>query len=217
MPVGFRSGASYRFDPTPLEFQYEDPHHTKLADGRAYGYFGTTVAWPRTVEQASVLFDLHREYRIARVEIAQPTKLEDRLGGPTQLQLQLGRQIGAWETSQPFEANSPIGGKDDSELDTPANDRPDPRHNRAWLSWKVDVPVTPARWLRIEMQRLRENSSISLGEVVVWAHFDGEVQAGIQSGGRSLRSPSRTKMENSILQEWCGWRRIAAVRGTDKR
>ncbi len=90
LPDGFRSGASYRFQPVPRAFKYEDPHHTKLVDGRAYGYFGTTVAWAPSINQAEVIFDLHRSYRVVKVEVSQPAKLEDRRGGPTQLQLSLG-------------------------------------------------------------------------------------------------------------------------------
>ena len=62
LSAGFRSGVSYRYDPTPQAFRYEDPHHTKLTDGRAYGYFGTTAAWPKSVSNVSVTFDLHRPY-----------------------------------------------------------------------------------------------------------------------------------------------------------
>ena len=95
---GFRSGSCYRYEPLPFEFRYEDPHHTKLIDGRAYGYFGTTVAWPKSIDQAQVVFDLHREFQIERVEVAQPAKLEDRIGGPARMNVQLGRQRGQWGT-----------------------------------------------------------------------------------------------------------------------
>ena len=81
---GYRSGATYKLSPVPLR-DYADPHHTKLVDGRAYGYFGTTVAWPKSQPQAQVVFDFHRAYSIVRIEVAQPGKLEDRIGGPSEL------------------------------------------------------------------------------------------------------------------------------------
>ena len=181
---GFRSGATYQFSPAPREYPYEDPHHTKLVDGRAYGYFGTTVAWSKSIDKARVIFDLHRAYRVVRVELAQPTKMEDRMGGPTKLQFSLAQTPGTWGAARPFAANFSVTGKDYSEPDSPASDPHDPRHRRAWLSWRADVPGQSARWLRIDMQRLRENSSISLGEVVIWAVFDGEIEALIQTGER---------------------------------
>ena len=186
LPAAYRSGACYRFSPLPHAFRYEDPHHTKLTDGRAYGFFGTSVAWEKSVDEANVLFDLHREYRIVRVEIAQPSKMEDRIGGPTKSVLRLARRRDLFGEPQPFAATFAVSGKDYSEPDNPVNDTNDPRHNRAWLSWKVDLPESPARWLRIDLQRTRPNSSISLGEVVVTALFDGEIQAGIQLDGRRL-------------------------------
>ncbi len=186
LPDGFRSGANYHFNPVPREFQYEDPHHTKLTDGRAYGFFGTSVAWDKSIDQANVTFDLHREYRIVRVEVTQPTKMEDRIGGPTQLTLHIGQQPNGLDTMYPFEASFAVSGKDYSEPDTPSNDPNDPRHGRAWLSWRVDLPETPARWLRIDLERTRPNSSISLGEVVITALFDGELEAEVQLDRRNI-------------------------------
>jgi hypothetical protein len=184
---GFRCGASYQFNPTPREFNYEDPHHTKLADGRAWGYFGTTVAWSKAIDEANVVFDLHRPYRIVKVELAQPAKLEDRRGGPTELTLSTDQGKGDWRASRPFEANFAVAMKTNSEPGSHANPLNDPRHGRAWLSWRAQLPGEPVRRLRIEMRRVHRNSSISLGEAVVWGLFDGGVRAAVQLGGRKLR------------------------------
>ena len=66
-------------------------------------------------------------------------------------------------------------------------DMDDRRHTRAWLSWTVEPVDQKARWLRIRLQRVHEESSISLGEVVIWGRFDGEVQAALSQGDRILR------------------------------
>ncbi len=183
-PNGFRAGVVYEFDPIPREYQYEDTYHTKLTDGRAYGYFGTTVAWSKTVKQSAVLFDFHREYNVTRVEVAQPTKLEDRQGGPTELRLLLSRDSKDWSPAPSFRTSFPIAGRDYSEPDATKVDLQDPRHSRAWLSWVTNTGRTPARQIKIEMTRVRNNSSISLGEVVVWGIFEGEVQAALHLNGR---------------------------------
>jgi hypothetical protein len=186
MSDGFRSGATYSFNPKPRELFYEDPHHTKLTDGRAYGYFGTTVAWAKTKNRSSVSFDLHRPYRIVRVEISQPSKLDDRIGGPTNVTLYTAEKPDVWRQAPPFEPYFQVSLKDVTEPDTAAGRRFDKRHDRAWLSWRAELPGTTSRWLRLNMERIRENSSISLGEVSVWADFEGEVVATIQSGGKRL-------------------------------
>jgi hypothetical protein len=186
MTDGFRSGLAYAFDPTPRELFYEDPQHTKLTDGRAYGYFGTTVAWAKSIARSSVTFDLHRPYRIVRVEVSQPNKLEDRIGGPASLALHTAQKPNAWRQSAPFEPHFAVSLKDVTEPDTVAARRYDKRHDRAWLSWRAELPSPLARWLRIDLERVRDNSSLSLGEVVIWAIVEGEVVATIESGGRIL-------------------------------
>ena len=182
---GFRSGVQYQYQPVPREFLYADPHHTKLFDGRAYGFFGTTAAWSPSVDQAEVVFDMHRPYRITRVTLAQPTKLEDRRGGPTRLQLDLGLRRGEWERSLPFSADFRLSGSDYVKL--PIEGIDDKRHTRAWLSWTTESIDQQARWLRIRLQRVHQESSISLGEVVIWGRFDGEVQAALSQENRILR------------------------------
>ena len=136
--------------------------------------------------QAAAVFDLHRPYRITQIEVAQPTKLEDRIGGPTKLELRVARRPEVWEAPRPFEAHFPVTVKNATEPDTQRKAPYDRRHDRAWLSWRVDLPETRARWLRIDLRRVRPNSSISLGEVVIHAIFDGEIEAQVKSGGRIL-------------------------------
>ena len=192
LPDTFRGGAHYRLHPVPREFRYEDPHHTKLIDGAAYGYFGTTVAWNKTIDTASVEFDLHRDWRIKRVEAAQPTKLEDRVGGPARLRLSLATvqrepgKVADWKDVGEFQPSFAVSGRDYSEPDSPKKTKFDPRHNRAWLSWKVDLSPTFARQVRIDLQRQRPNSSLSLGEVVIHAIFDGQLDAQVQAGDRRI-------------------------------
>ena len=186
LPDGFRSGASYHFEPVPREYRYEDTDHTKLIDGRAYGYFGTTVAWSPAIGQAAVTFDLHRDYRIVQVELSQPTKLEDRVGGPAKMLLRAGSKPDEWQTSTPFKAHFAVSGRDYSEPDNMPHDPNDPRHNRAWLSWRTDVPRMSARWLRIELERTRRDSVISLGEVIIWAVVGGEVEAALECDGKRI-------------------------------
>jgi len=191
---GYRSGATYKLSPVPRERNYDDPYHTKLIDGRAYGYFGTTVAWPKTQGQVSVEFDLHRPYRIVRVEVAQPTKLEDRVGGPAELTAAFAKEVlpdeelirrtptVRWSAALPLRATFPVQVGDASEPDNPPDPLSDPRHNRAWLSWKIDVPRIEACRIRLSATRVRPNSSISLGEVVFHALVDGDIHAQIKSG-----------------------------------
>ena len=188
LSAGFRSGVSYRYDPTARALQYEDLRHTKLTDGRAYGYFGTTAAWPKSVSNVLVTFDLHRRFRIVRVEVAQPNKLEDRIGGPARLQLRTARKQGGWDEPQSFKPIFVTELKNVSEPDTADPRRYDKRHDRAWLSWSAELPaVTRARWLRLELERVRENSSISLGEVAIWAVFEGEIRAAVEIEDKRLR------------------------------
>jgi hypothetical protein len=191
----YRSGATYKLVPLPQEQEYADRYHTKLIDGRAYGYFGTTAAWPTSQSHASVDFDLHRPYRIVKVEVAQPTKLEERVGGPAELSVAfsrepptndttLGTATDSWSEPRRLLSTFPVHVGDASEPDNPSDAISDPRHNRAWLSWAIDVPRTEARRIRLSATRVRANSSISLGEVVIHAIVDGEVYAQIKSDGQ---------------------------------
>lgn len=190
---GYRSGATYKFDPVPRELNYADRHHTKLVDGRAYGYFGTTVAWPKTQKEVTVEFDLHRPYRIVKVEIAQPTKLEDRIGGPAELAVAFLNARGTELTAEPRRLLStfPVHVADASEPDNERDAISDPRHNRAWLSWAIDVPSIEARRIRLSAALVRSNSAISLGEVVIHAIVTGEIQAKLTSGGKTVALEQR--------------------------
>jgi hypothetical protein len=178
---------------------YEDPHHTKLVDGRAYGYFGTTVAWSPDLDEAEVAFDLHRPYRIVKAAVAQPGKLEDRQGGPTLLHLDLGSASDRWDSSWPFVSDFRLSGSD--YVKTPALGVDDPRHQRAWLSWVASPSGKKARWLRIRMQRLRPKSSISLGEVVIWGHVEGEIVAAARIGHKALRIENGRRYHVEVQQE----------------
>jgi len=184
MDRGYRSGVMYRCVPVPHEMLYEDPHHTKLFDGRAYGYFGTTVAWSPEVEQAEVVFDLHQPYHITKVELSQPQKLEDRNGGPSLVELDLAIQPDQWIKSVPLESHFSI--KNFRDDDAPESFIQDKRHQRSWLAWVADKIDQPARWMRLRLQRVRPNSCLSLGEVVIWGRFSGDLQAALQAGGRQL-------------------------------
>ena len=185
---GFRSGVSYGYDPTPQEFMYADPNHTKLIDGRAYGYFGTTSAWSKSIRNVSLDFDLHRPYRIVRVEVAQPNKLEDRIGGPSRLQLRIAKERDQWSEPLSFSSSFATELRNVTEPDTVDKRRYDKRHDRAWLSWSAKLPeATTARWLELVLQRVRNNSSISLGEVVIWAEFDGGIRATVETADSRLR------------------------------
>lgn len=182
---GYRSGAVYSLSPQALAYRYDDSHHTKLIDGAGYGYFGTTVAWDETIEKAQAVFDLHRDYRVVRVTLAQPRKLEDRHGGPTRLRLLTRSHGGDWSEPKVFQSHFAVSPK--GAIDPVPSSKIDPRHNRAWLSWRVDLVGNAARWIKIELEREHQNSSISLGEVVVWAIFEGEVEAQIQQGNSNLK------------------------------
>ena len=197
---GFRSGATYQFEPVPREWMYEDVDHTKLIDGRAYGYFGSSVAWRKSLDKASAVFDLHRSYRVTRVEVSQPTKMEDRIGGPTHLELFTAAGHDDWESAGQFRGQFDIAARDVSEPDDnkPDDNKPDPaaenindpRHKRGWLSWHVEDVDRNVRRLRIDLTRARGNSSLSLGEVVIWGRFNGELEAVIGTDDQSVEITS---------------------------
>lgn len=179
MPNGFRSGISYDYEPVPNEFLYEDRCHTKLFDGRDYGFFGTTVAWAKDITDAEVVFDLHRPYKITKVAISQPAKLEDRYGGPCKFTLYIRKKEDEWETYLPIRASW----SDDVEL----SDKKKEQHiNHAWLGYVVEKINRKARWLRIRMKLSRSNASITLGQVAIWGEFNGEVQASLGEADKTL-------------------------------
>lgn len=184
MPNGFRSGILYDYEPIPNEFLYEDQYHTKLFDGRDYGFFGATVAWGKDITDAEVVFDLHRLYKITKVAVSQPGKLEDRYGGPCQFTLDIGQKEGEWETSLPFASDLRLSGSD--HVEPPDEGLNDERHLHAWLSYIVEEINQETRWLRIRMKLLRDNASISLGQVAIWGEFNGGVQASLREGDKTL-------------------------------
>ncbi len=184
---GYRSGAAYKIDPLPLDYLYEDSDHTKLTDGRAYGMFGTTIAWPESLDEAEVIFDLHRSYRIERVEVSQPGKLEDRVGGPTHLSLEVADVSGEWDSRIPVVSNFKLSGSDfEAPPEIGMTGIDDPRHKRAWLSWRTDPIGDRGRWVKIQLKRYRKRGSLSLGEVVIWGCFEGEIEASITQGQRKI-------------------------------
>jgi len=127
--------------------------------------------------------------------------LADRVGGPTGLRVSVASQEIVWQEPQALKPYFPITGTDYTEPDTPAKQTYDPRHARAWLSWRIDLPETSARWLRLEIKRTRRNSSISLGEVVVSAVWKGEMQASLKDGGHRIRVASGREIDVRIPQE----------------
>jgi hypothetical protein len=131
---------------------------------------------------------LHRPYRVTRVEVAAPNKLEDRVGGPADLQLRTAEKMGDWSESRGFDAMFSVALRNVTEPDTIRRSPYDKRHDRAWLSWSAELPDgKKSRWVQIDMNRVRKNSSLSLGEVVIWAIFEGEIQAAVRSGEKLLR------------------------------
>jgi hypothetical protein len=179
MPNGFRSGISYEYEPVPNEFLYQDRYHSKLFDGRDYGFFGTTVAWAKDITDAEVVFDLHRPYKITKVAVSQPAKLEDRYGGPCRFTVDIGKKENEWEMSLPIR----ISGSDDVELSDKEREQ---CINHAWLGYVVDEINRKTRWLRIRMKLLRPNASISLGQVAIWGEFNGAVQVSLREGDKTL-------------------------------
>ena len=144
--------------------------------------------WAATVE-----FDLHRSYQIVKVEVAQPTKLEDRIGGPAELTVAFLNGTGSERTAETRRLlpTFPVHVADASEPDNVRDAISDPRHNRAWLSWAIDVPRVEARRIRLSAALVRPNSAISLGEVVIQAIVRGEVQAELTSGGETVALEQR--------------------------
>lgn len=194
---GFRSGLCYEYKPTPRRILYEDTEHTKLIDGRAYGFFGTTAAWKKDVTHAEVIFDLHRRYQITRVALSQPKKLEDGFGGPTRMALDLGLNGKQWLRSLPFIADLPLA--EDYKLNEPKVPIDSGRHGRAWLNWFAEDLNEEARWLRIRLDREHKaNAVISLGEVLIWGAFNGQVQASVIDGD-DFRAIEQGKRFNVVL------------------
>jgi hypothetical protein len=70
-----------------------------------------------------------------------------------------------------------MSGSDHVEL--PIKEFDDSRHGRAWLNWRIEDINQHARWLRMRIDKVKSNSCVSLGEVIVWGLFSGEVQATI--------------------------------------
>jgi hypothetical protein len=181
---GFRAGINYTLMPLPLARGYEDPHHTKLFDGMAYGYFSTTVAWPSSIQSAEVVFDLGRSFSVERVILSQPYKLEDRVGGPSTRFVSLSNKPGVWTDDFAFQADMSMSGDDASH--SKGKVEVDPVYHRAWLAWKTDSIRQNARWLRLLLDRTKPNSSISLGEVVIWGQFEGAIEAYIYDDSRRI-------------------------------
>ena len=82
LSAGFRSGAAYSFSPTPRELFYEDPYHTKLVDGCAYGYFGTTVAWAKLMNCPPSPLTCTGRIESCESRCLSPTSLTTALGVP---------------------------------------------------------------------------------------------------------------------------------------
>ena len=197
-PNGFRSGIVYEFDRVSREPLYEDTAHTKLFDGRAWGFRGTTVAWQPEIDSAQVTFDLHRPYKIVEVALSQPAKLEDRVGGPTRSQLDLALQQDAWFRTAAFETDFRMSGS--TGVEPPNQGFQDSRHGRAWINWRIENINQHARWLRIRMEKRLPDSSISLGEVLVRGRFNGDVQAAV-TGAHGLRTIEQGKRFHVAMED----------------
>jgi hypothetical protein len=184
----YRSGVSYEYNPVPRRIRGEDTQHTKLTDGRAFGFAGTTAMWGSDINHAEVIFDLHREYKITRVELSQHRKLEDGFGGPTEVVLDMGMNENEWSHSIPF-----------TTLSTKHENKP------SWLNWFAEDINKQARWLRIRLDKIYKNTDngetpniISLGEVMIWGEYNGEIQTTIKDGDdyRLIRNGKSFKVED---------------------
>lgn len=178
---GLRVGARYSYTPTPRALYYDDVDHAKLTDGMAYGLFASTVAWERNVGRAVVDFDLGREFELTKVQLAQPSKLEDRIGGPSLARIRFAAEAGEFFGMTPFESDFRLSGSD--YVKQPVEGIEDKRHTRGWLTWTTGPISQRARWARIELERVKPNAVISLGEVVLWGRYRGEVAAAVEVGG----------------------------------
>jgi hypothetical protein len=185
---GFRSGVSYEYHPVPRRIRGEDTQHTKLTDGRAFGFAGTTAMWESDINHAEVIFDLHRDYKITRVELSQHRKLEDGFGGPTEVVLDMGMNENEWSHSIPF-----------TTLSTKPENKP------SWLNWFAEDINNQARWLRLRFDKIYKNTEngetpniISLGEVMIWGEYNGEIQTTIKDGDdyRLIRNGKSFKVED---------------------
>jgi hypothetical protein len=205
---GFRSGACYEYHPVPRRIRGEDTDHTKLTDGRAYGFAATTAVWNSDVTHAEVIFDLHRNYHISKVALSQPGKLEDGSGGPTDVALDIGTGENEWIESKPFIADMRF--TDDYQAGSATIGIDDSRQGRAWLNWFADDIDQQTRWLRIRLDRKLDKETaevvkqygtvpgapdmtMSLGEVMIWGLFNGEIQASLVDGNnyRLIREGKR--------------------------
>jgi len=95
-----------------------------------------------------------------------------------------------WRPTPPLKAVFPVWSEKDAVV--PKTRLQDKRHQRAWLSWETEDLDSPARWVRVKLHRVNANSCLSLGQVVIWGQFDGEIQASIQeSDSKRLVSHGR--------------------------
>ena len=179
---GYKSGVCYEYHPVPTLILGEDVQHTKLTDGRAYGYTGSTVLWDHEINHVDIVLDLHKEYKITRIALSQPHKLEDYLSIPSEVTLDLGVNENEWEHSIPFKSYK--NHTEDYHPVPPEVDVDDSSLMRCWLSRFAEDINENARYLRIRIKKEKTNvesvrNVISMGEVMIWGQFNGEIQAAI--------------------------------------
>lgn len=184
---GFRCGTCYEYNPVPLRILGEDTQHTKLTDGRAYGYACSTAIWDSNINHAEVVFDLHKDYKITRVALSQPQKLEDCFGTPSEVTLDLGVNENEWTYSVPFKAYK--NHTEDYLPLSPETSINDGILMRNWLTLYAEDINRTASLLRIRIDKEKTNigtveNVISLGEVMIWGQFNGEIQVSVKDANR---------------------------------
>ena len=111
--------------------------------------------------------------------------------------MDLGRQENEWIPSKPFIAGMRVTEGYQALPTSVSID--DSRQGRAWLNWFAEDIDLQTRWLRIRLDsRLTRETTelvknygtppgapdmtISLGEVMIWGQFNGEIQASVIDG-----------------------------------
>jgi len=111
------------------------------------------------------------------------------LGGPTKAALDLGMNENEWSHSVSFSSHT-------SKHEYGLN----------WLNWFAEDINQPARWLRIRLDKINKPTDdrtipnvISLGEVMIWGEFKGEIQATIRDGSnyRLISNGKHFKVDGS--------------------
>ena len=122
--------------------------------------------------------------------------------------LDIGTKKDEWTDSEPFIADMRY--TDDYQAGSTTVSIDDSRQGRAWLNWFAEDIDRKTRWLRIRLDRKVDSETaeilkkygtvpgapdrtISLGEVMIWGLFNGEIQASLIDGNhyRLIRQGKR--------------------------